>query len=167
MQRFRHLRIIDMNTPQMEDFEKKMENLSTPEIRSESRKNQLKLTLLNAKKSAYVGFVLIILPFLFAFANIFKYQLGIDLGFLSAFVTWIGSFDDTPVINWVLRILLLGGPIVAVLVNLLAITHFQIDKHSNEFIITFKLKWLNITIILFCCFVLLIFILYLVAENLM
>ena len=156
-----------METPQMEDFEKKMENLSTPEISSQSRKNQLKLTLLNSKKSAYVGFVLIILPFLFAFANIFKYQLGIDLGFISAFITWIGSFDDTLVINWALRILLLGGPMVAVFVNLLAITHFHTDKQSNEFIITFKLKWLNITIILVCSFVLLIFLLYLVAENLM
>ena len=156
-----------MDKPNMEDLEKHMENLSNPEVYSESRKNLLKLTLLNSKKSAYIGAMLILLPFLFAFANIFKYQLGIDLGFIAAFVTWIGSFDDTPFVNWLIRFLLLGGPVVAVLVNLLAITHFYIDKPSNEFIITLKLKWLNISIIAFCLFILFIFLFYLVAENLM
>jgi len=151
----------------MKDIEKHMENLVTPQVRSESRKNLLKLTLLNSKKSAYLGTMLVILPFLFALANIFKYQLGIDLGILSAFVTWIGSFDDTSVVNWIIRFLLLGGPVVAVLVNLLAITHFYIDKPSKELIITCKMKWLNIAIIVFCSFILFIFLFYLVAENLM
>jgi hypothetical protein len=148
-----------------DEFAKKMENISTPDISSEARKKHLKITLLNARKSARVGILLVIIPFVFAIANIFKYNFGVDLGFISNFVEWIASLDTVPVVNWMVRLLLLGGPLVAVLANIFAITHFYTDRELKEFVVTFKLKWLNIAIILICSTILLAFLFYLMVEN--
>ena len=147
------------------DFKTRMENLETPQVQSESTRRVLKVVLINARKSANIGLVLLVLPFIFMIGNIFKYNLGIDLGFIDIFVGWIGSLDSIPVVNWVVRVVLLGGPAVAILINLLAITHFYTDKESNEFVVTFKLKWLNISIILFCGLLLFLFMSYLIVEN--
>lgn len=147
------------------EFENKMENLTSPSVQSETTKRVLKIALVNARKSANIGIVLLALPLLFFSVNVFKYQLGIDLGFIASFVSWIGSLDTIPVLNWVVRFVLLGGPVVAILINLLAITHFYTDKESNEFVVTVKLKWLNISIILFCGLLLFLFISYLIVEN--
>ncbi len=151
-----------MNTS---DFENKMEKLTSPMVHSETTKRVLKIALVNARKSANIGLVLLAFPLLFFLGNVFKYQLGIDLGFIAVFVSWIGSLDTVPVLNWIVRFLLLGGPAVAILINLLAITHFYSDKESNEFIVTFKLKWVNIFIILFCGLLLFLFMFYLMVEN--
>ncbi len=148
------------------NFENKMENLTTPQIRSESTKRILKITLLNSRKSAGIGLLLIALPFVFMLGNVLKYNLGIDIGFINLFVQWIGSFDTIPFVNWIVRILLLGGPMIAILINLMAITHFYTDKKANEFIITLKLRWLNILIILFCSLIMFLFFSYLIVENL-
>lgn len=147
------------------EFENKMENLTSPSVQSETTKRVLKIALVNARKSANIGIVLLALPLLFFSVNVFKYQLGIDLGFIASFVSWIGSLDTIPVLNWVVRFVLLGGPVVAILINLLAITHFYTDKESNEFVVTVKLKWLNISIILFCGLLLFLFMSYLIVEN--
>ena len=149
---------------EQEDFNKKMEKLKTPDITSQETQKYLKLTLLNARKSINIGIVLILLPFVFVFANIAKYNMGIDLGFVSRFVEWIMAFDKTPGINWILRFMLLGGPALAIIINLLSITHFYNDRESNEFVVTFRLKWLNISLILFCGFILSIFMMYALAE---
>lgn len=148
-----------------QEFEKKMENLSAPSIRSESTKQILKITLLNARKTANVGLLLLILPFIFVFGNIFKYELGIELGFITSFLDWLMSLDQSPVINWIIRFFILGAPAIAALANLLAITHFFYEKESNQFIISVKLKWINIAVILFCSLIVFVLLGYLIVEN--
>ena len=48
------------------EFVKKMENLQSPDFVNEIHKRQLKLTLLNTRKSATFGVLLLLTPFLFA-----------------------------------------------------------------------------------------------------
>lgn len=150
----------------MKEFIKKMENLQSPDFVSEGHKRQLKLTLLNTQKSAAFGVLLVLTPFLFASGMILKYNLGIDFGLFTWFPSWLVSFEEKSIIlTFLLRFLLLGGPLIAVLLNLLAILHFQFDGAANEVLISIKLKWLNIAVVIFCSAVLMIFFLYLLVEN--
>ena len=142
-----------------------MEKIPVPVVESAAQKRILKLTLLNARRSATAGLMLLVLPFLFVFANIFKYELGIELGAITTFVEWVGSHDQTPVLNWIVRFLLLGGPAIAILVNLMAITHIYHNREQKELVVTLKIRWVNLSILIVCFAVLAIFALYLLAEN--
>lgn len=139
--------------------------MKTPEISSSAQKRALKITLLNAQKSAIGGLMLLLVPFLFLLGNIFQYELGVEVPVLSTFSAWLASFDEVPGISWLVRFLLLGGPLIAVLINVLAITHVVHDKKSNELILTLKLRLVNLALILSCGAVLAAFLLYLVVEN--
>ncbi|MCH7512551.1 MAG: hypothetical protein IH947_01190 [Bacteroidetes bacterium] len=149
----------------MKKLKRKMENLTIPNIKSNATKEVLKITLLNSRKSAHLGVLLLLLPFLFFFGNVAKYNLGIDLDFINLFLGWIISLDTVPVVNWLIRFILLGGPILAILFNLFAIMHMYTNHETHEFIITLKLKWVNIAIIILCGLILLLFFTYLVVEN--
>jgi hypothetical protein len=147
-------------------FLKKMENLESPNLASKIHQRQLKLTLLSTKKSATFGILLVLTPFLFAFGMILKYNLGLDFGLVTTFPSWLVSLEDRSIIlTFLIRALLLGGPLVAVMINLLAILHFQFDGQAKEVLVSIKLKWLNIAVIAFCSVVSLIFLSYLLVEN--
>ncbi len=146
----------------------KMENLERPDFSSEIHKKQLKLTLLNTRKSATFGIFLIITPFLMLIGVLFKYYLGMHPSIFTAFFEWLTSIDpdnDSSLVSWLIRFLILGGPIIAVIINLLSIVHFQYDGQIKEVLISIKIKWLNITIAAVCLFILMIFFFYLLVEN--
>ena len=148
------------------EFIKKMGNLQSPDFANEIHKRQLKLTLLNTRKSATFGVLLLLTPFLFASGMILKYNLGIDFGLFTWFPSWLVSLEEKSIIlTFIIRFLLLGGPLVAVLLNLLSILHFQFDGGANEVQISIKLKWLNIAVVISCSVVLMIFFFYLLVEN--
>jgi len=144
---------------------KMMEDLSSPQVSSDATKKILKITLLNSKKTAWIGLLFFLLPFLFILANVTEYGFGHRLGFISQFIDWIVSFDDTPVVNWLIRFLLLGAPAVVALANFLAITHFYVDKELREFNMTVRLRWINILVLLLCLGVFSILFGYLIVEN--
>jgi len=148
-----------------DNLEDDMKNLSSPNVSAESHMKYFKIYLLNTKKSAYIGYILLLTPFLFLLGVIFSFYLEIKIPVVNGVYKWISENDDTPVLNWVQRFLLLDGPLVAILINLLSILHFQWDSKLKEFIVTLKVKWLNLSIILVCGLIFLIFFTYLVVEN--
>lgn len=146
----------------------KMEKLNVPAVTSEIHKKQLKLTLLNTRKSAAFGVLLIVTPFLFLMGILFKYYLNWHSSIFTVFYEWLVNLDpdsDTSILSWLIRFLLLGGPALAVVLNLLALVHFQYDKQGKELLISIKIKWLNLAIVAVCTFFLLIFLFYLLLEN--
>ena len=90
---------------------------------------------------------------------------GHRLGFISQFIDWIVSLDNTPFVNWLIRFLLLGAPAVVALANFLAITHFYVDKELKEFNMTVRLRWMNIIVMLLCLGVFSVLFAYLIVEN--
>ena len=150
-------------------MEEQLENLKSPHINVSQHQQAFRVTLLNTRKSAYAGILFLILPLLFLSGVIFKHYLQIDLGILTSVYVWIGEVDrkfgDNSVLNWIIRLLLLFGPVIAVGINLLSITHVRYEKATQEVVLSFKLKWLNIGIILISGLFFSIFFLYLVAEN--
>ncbi len=150
-------------------IEELMENLEQPTVDVSRHQREFRLTLLNTRKSAILGAILLILPLLFISGVIFKHYLQIDLGILTSVYEWIGDIDhkygDNSVMNWIIRFFLIIGPLVAVVINFLSIFHIRYEKVSREIVMSIRLKWLNLAIILFCSVIFLIFISYLILEN--
>jgi hypothetical protein len=147
-----------------------MEGIEQPAVDVSKHQREFRITLLNTKKSAIAGGVLLILPFLFLSGVILKHYMQIDFGPLTSVYEWVGMLDqkygDSSILNWMVRILLTIGPIAAIAINLLAVTHARFEKINSELVLSFKMKWLNWLIILICTTIFVTFSLYLIIENL-
>ncbi len=152
-----------------ENLEKTLRNMEQPTVNVSSHQKEFRLTILNTKRSAIAGTLFLLLPFLFLTGVIFKHYLQMDLSLFTSVYEWIGEVDrkygDNSILNWVIRILLLFGPLIAIGLNLLSILHVRYERSSKEIITSIKLKWLNLSIILGCGLIFAIFFLYLVVEN--
>ncbi len=146
-----------------------MGNLTHSAIDVDQHRREFKLTLLNTRKSAILGALLLVLPLLFLSGVILKHYLQIDFGILTSIYEWIADLDqkygDNSLLNWVIRILLLFGPIIAIGINFLSILHIRYEKVNREIVMSIKLKWLNWSIIIFCSIIFLVFFSYLILEN--
>ncbi|MEP6597137.1 MAG: hypothetical protein ABJA71_14385 [Ginsengibacter sp.] len=149
-----------------EEFSQKLQKMHKPQIESATHQVQLKITLLNAKRSARIGIILVIIPCLFLLAVLIKYFLHINLPSFSALEEWMSDKNHNVFIKILIPLLLIGAPFIALIFNLLAILHFNFERKMNEFIITVKLKWINIFVSLICLLILFFFFLYAVGENL-
>jgi RsiW-degrading membrane proteinase PrsW (M82 family) len=154
-----------MNNMQKEDLIKKLEAMQKPEIVSESHRAHLKLTLLNAKRSAKIGVFLIVIPCLFLIGIFLKYLLHINLTTFSSLLEWMSDKDKNPVLHILIPLILIGAPVVGFALNMLAILHVEWNKIPNEIIITLKLKRRNLIIAFVCAVILVCFFIYAVGEN--
>ena len=146
-----------------------MENLEQPTVEVGQHMKEFRLTLLNIKKPALVGVILLFLPGLFLSGVVLKHYLQIDFGIFTSVYEWINSMDqqygDGSILNWVIRAALTLGPLIAIVINLLSILHFRIEKAQKEIILSFKLKWINWLVILVSAAIFMVFFLYLLVEN--
>ena len=146
-----------------------MDDLKVPEVDVNSHKEQFRLVLIHTRKSMTFGLLLLILPFLFISGVVLKHYLHIDAWIFTSIYEGIVELDqkygDASIWNWFIRGLLIFGPLVAIILNLMSVTHISFIKSHQELVISFKLKWLNWLIILFCGLIFSIFFFYLIIEN--
>ncbi len=126
------------------DFLKKMEELKKPEVISDASRRQIKLTIMNAKKSAFWGSWFLALPIVFFACIAVKELFRWDWGMSNNFIDWMADMDRTASTKWITPLLLVVLPALTALANLLAITHFMYDKKAKELMVTIKTKWFNI-----------------------
>ena len=143
----------------------KLENMQKPDLLSDEHRDQLKLTLLNARKSANVGIILTILPCLFLLGVLLKYFLHLSIPAFTSLENWMAEIDKNPSLKFVVPVLLVGAPLTGLAINLLAILHFDWSQKTRELIITVKVKWKNIIVGLICLLILMCFFFYAVGEN--
>ena len=62
-----------------EKFEESMQNLTSPNVSAEGHMELFKIYLLHTRKSAIVGFLLLLTPFLFLLGVIFTFYLKINI----------------------------------------------------------------------------------------
>jgi len=139
--------------------------MQKPQPVSENHRMHLKLTLLNATKSATIGILIVIVPCLFLFGIVLKYMLHFDLPSFTALEEWMARMDRQPLAKFLVPAVLIGAPIVGLAINLLAILHFEQRKEVKELVVTVKLKWTNIIVSLVCAAILFCFFLYAVGGN--
>jgi len=146
-----------------------MDNLDKPQIDIGKHKQELRLRLLNTKKTSRLGLVLMALPCLFIFGMLLKEYLGYDLGLFTFVYDALAENDrrygDTSVVNWLFRLLVLAGLPLAVYLNITSLLHVRYEKDLKELFITLKIRWLNIIIVLISLLVFFVFLNYLIAEN--
>lgn len=146
-----------------------MENLEKPKIDISKHKEELRLRLLNSKKSSRLGLVLIALPCLFIFGMLVKEYLGFDFGLFTYVYDALSENDrrygDTSVVNWLFRLLVLAGLPLAVYLNITSLLFVRYEKDLKELFITLKIRWLNLLIVIISLLVFFVFLNYLIAEN--
>src|SRR5437588_8539817 len=128
---------------------KKLENIHPPAPSSAAHQRQLKLVLMSAKRSSWIGLFLVAVPCLFLFGIILKYGFRVAIPLFSPVEEKMAAIDHT-FFRFVPPLVLVGGPLVALALNLLAILHFQIDRIHRELQVTVKLKIINLLILAVC-----------------
>lgn len=147
------------------EFDKQLENLKTPVTDNINHRQLLKIKILNARKSSQAGIAFIIIPCLFLLGVIIKYKLGVDFKIFSALEEVMVSFDKSIFLKWIAPLLLIGLPLISIVINSLAITHFYWDKVKKELLITIKYHLANIILLLISIGIVAVFLLYIIVEN--
>jgi len=143
---------------------KRLEGIERPDLSSATHQRQLKLVLVSAKRSSWTGILLVTLPCLFILGVILKYGFGVGSHLFSSLEEKMAAIDRS-FFRFVPPLLLVGGPLIALALNLLAILHFHIEPSRRELQVTVKLKIINLLIIGICLLILGTIFMYLVAEN--
>jgi hypothetical protein len=128
------------------DFLKKMDELKKPQVVADASRRQVKLTIMNAKKSAFWGIWFLAVPLIFFVCIAIKEWLQWDWGVAAGFIDKMADLDRQTSTKWLTPLLFIVLPAICALANLLAITHFTFDKAARELMITIKTKWLNIAL---------------------
>ncbi len=116
--------------------------------------------------SATIGLLLIVPALLFVSASLLKYELGVPLLYDS--LGFLASPPRLGLYNILSPFLFLGGPTLAVLLNLPAILHVRIEQQGGELTGSFRLRprGLNAAVVATGLVLLGILLAYLVVENL-
>jgi len=98
------------------------------------------------------------------FGVILKYGFRVEIPVFTMLEESMASIDRT-FFRFVPPLILVGGPLAGLAVNLLAVMHVQFDRHRREFQMTVKLKPVNLLIIGVCLSILAMIFMYVVVEN--
>jgi hypothetical protein len=130
------------------DFENKMKNLETPNTDLVKHQEPLKIGLIGARKSARIGILFIGIPLFLIVIAYVKLSFLIKMNFYSNFQHFISGKDHTFFFKWISPVILIALPIIAVFINLLAITHFYINKPNKELVLTIRYRFKNLIVII-------------------
>ncbi len=147
------------------DFMNQMENLKKPDVEANASKLQIRLALLNTKKTAWWGLWILGIPIFFFCCVAIKYLLGWNWGVSDNFIEWVAKLDQQKSTGWITPVFFVLLPGIGAIVNLLAIMHFTYDKMVNQLIVTIKLRWLNVTLAVISITVVAFVLLYAITEN--
>lgn len=151
-----------------EEFLKKMENLQVPEVDPSGHAEKVKMTIMNAERSAALGIWLIVVPCYFLFCVFMYYFSHIHLGWFAAMFKLMEGLENIRYIDFLGPILLVILPIVCIIINGLAITHVSIQKmegKARRFQIIIKPRLWNVILILISLAIVFAFIAYVMTEN--
>lgn len=147
-----------------EDFEKKMEGLSTPKSEAVPPK-ELRLAIVSAQRSAVMGIWFVIVPWFFLMCVIMKYIFHVNLGMIDTFEEMINVLDKNPKTWWIGPVMLIALPIVSIIMNTLAISHFKWESYTGSLIVSIRMRWLNLSVLVVSVGIVGTFFLYLITEN--
>ncbi len=154
-----------------DEFLKQMENLQVPDINPGAHPERVKMAIMNAERSAALGVWLIVVPCYFLLCVFMYYRFHVHTGWFGSMFTLMASLEKTPFIDFLGPLVLFILPIVCIIINVLAITHVQVQKLGpdqskvREFSFTVKIKLWNILLILISLIIICIFMSYVMTES--
>lgn len=123
------------------ELEQKLAGLTRPDPTNDMHKQQLRLTLLNARRTAWWGTLLVIIPALFLLGVFLKYVLGFGLVFDPLEEYIFGPIVNSQNTRFLEPLFLFVIPLTALVINVLSITHFS--NQPTEVVISVKKRWMN------------------------
>lgn len=147
------------------NFEEKMEKLNTPNTDFVKHQEVLKIGMINARKSARIGIVFILIPMVLVVLAYLKIKLLIHWDFFDKLQRFVSNTNQSSFSTWVSHIILIGLPILAIIINLLAITHFDVNKQNKELIITIRYHLKNLIVLLISASLLVIVFIYVLLLS--
>jgi len=147
------------------NFENKMENLNTPNADFVKHQEILKIGMMNARKSARIGIIFILIPMLLVVLAYMKIKLLIHWDFFNNLHLFVSKQNQISFLSWISHIIILGLPILAIIINLLAISHFYIDKKNKELLITIRYRLNNLIVLLMSVVLLVMIFMYVLLLN--
>ena len=147
------------------NFEHKMENLNTPNTDFVKHQEILKIGMMNARKSARIGIVFILTPMVLIVLAYLKIRLLINWDFFNRLQQFVSNQNQSSVLSWFLHIIFIGLPILAIIINLLAITHFYVDKQNKELTITIRYRFKNLIVLLISAVLVVLVFIYVLLLN--
>ena len=142
-----------------EDIETKLSSMDLPQPGNIPHQKELKIPLLNYKRSSRAGLWLLLIPAVVACTIVVKYELGISTPVVNSIQSVFKFIDSNVVLTYLIPVIFLGFPLLAMAVNLLAFCHFTVVDETKELLITLKFRPLNIAIFLFAMSMMLYFLL--------
>jgi hypothetical protein len=142
-----------------EEVENILNSLQVPEPEKVMERGELKIPLLSYRKSSKAGLWLLLLPLTVAVTVFLKTELALQSGYINFIQKFFAAIDNHVVLTYLIPLLFIGLPLLAMSINVLAIFHFQNNRKTKELIITIKHRPLNIAIILISTAVLIFFLL--------
>ena len=139
-----------------DEVENMLNRMEMPQPENVVSYKELKIPLLSYKKSSKAGLWLLVVPLVVALTVFLKTELGINAAYLNVVQKFFAAIDNNKVLTYLIPVIFVGLPLLAMIINFLAICHFQRNRKLKELIITIKYRPLNIAIFLFS-FALLIF----------
>ena len=141
-----------------EDVENMLNQLQVPEPETMVQP-ELKIPLLSYRKSSKAGLWLLLVPVIVALTIVLKTAGGIQSDYLNLVQKLFAAIDNNVVLTFLIPLIFIGLPLAAMILNLLAICHFEQNNKRKELIITIKYRPLNIVLFLASFAVLIFFLL--------
>jgi hypothetical protein len=142
----------------------RLENLEIPGVSGEASRRELRWSLVGARRSSRLGIALVAVPCLFLFGIVLRYGFGLELPGFAAFEDWLARVDRMPVWHFVSPLILAGGPIAALALNLLSLMHVQWDGAARELRIAVRTRLFNLLIVAVCFVILFALFAHALAE---
>ena len=125
------------------------EGMNLPDPGNPEHRQELKIPLLRYKKSSAAGLWLLSVPLLFALTVFLKYQFGILSPILNSIEGFFSYLSGNSVFTYLIPVIFVGLPLLAMILNFLAVCHFESVKDKRELLVTIKYRPVNIAIFLF------------------
>ena len=144
-------------------LEQQLENIDVPEVTPLHHQRQLKLTILNAKKSATISLWLLVVPFVLLFGGFMQSAFHIMLP------PWSWLVKYSPLMPLWLRLgifvsVVIILPLTAVFINVLGVLWFKYDKAEHVLQIAVRMRRTNVIIITIAAILALLFIGHTITE---
>jgi hypothetical protein len=142
-----------------DEVENMLSNMDLPEPGNIMDQSDFKIPLLSYKRSSRAGLWLLIVPGIVAITIVIKKILLINSAYINFIQKFFAAIDKNAVLTYLIPVIFIGLPLLAMILNFLAICHFQQNKKMKELLITIKYRPLNIAIFLLSFAVLIFFLL--------
>lgn len=142
-----------------DDVEDMLNSMQIPEPENVIQHHELKIPLFSYRKSSKAGLWLLILPFIVAVTVFLKTEVGVQSGYTNLVHKLFAAIDNNVVLTYLIPLIFVGFPLITMIINMLAICHFQQNKKAKELIVTIKNRPFNIALFLIAFAILIFFLL--------